>query len=275
MKHKNRWECTMIKRMLAVGLAVVLLVAVSTVAEAACSSTIKYDKRSSARTIRFSFDCDTLSDIGGSFQDDSAAYTGWTEVPPGISFSAFIMSPDADSNLYGHYNDTIHVTLQTAPAMSFAVDSAGTIALRGRRRASVINLWTSVSTGYTKITQMRYFNKGQGVADTAWQTPNAAAAAKDTIDVADASLKTFAFGDMNGATWLPMNLGFLRWQVHQGTADMITDGKLRLHMFIVWHETRVLDGKSYGDLSIDDNWYASLEAQTLSEALGYNIAEIR
>lgn len=262
------------KKLLIGALVFMFVGALGSNAWGACGSVTSSIQKDGTRTIRFSLDCDTLSDIGGSFQDDSTAYTGWVQVPVGISFAAFVTSPDVDSNAFGHYNDTIHVTLQTAPSLSYAVDSAGTIGQRVRRKAAVINLWSSVSTGFTKITQMQYFPAGQGVADTAFQTPNAAAAAKDTIDVAATSLKTFAFGDMSGGVFLPHNLGNLRFQIHQGTADNITDGKLRLHMFVVYHDALISDGRSYGSMFNDNKEYTYVEAQSFSESLGYRIQRV-
>ncbi len=233
--------------------AAFVVAALGSYAWAGGGSQISHNKQSGGtRTVRFTMDADTLTDAGANYLDDSAMVTPWVEVPVGVSFYAMVECRDADSSIT-FTADTIHIVLQTAPSRSFAVDSSGTLAFFSRYKAKVVNLHHFSTVGWSSLTKMRAFPRGQGMADTT----------SDTVVVVAASLSS---GPDNVTSNLPTNLGNLRFLFHMDANDNITDGSLRMAFYIVWHESLVNDGRSYGAMFGNGKEYACLDVpKTLQE----------
>ncbi len=226
------------------GIAALLAVALAgTPAEAASVTKSEPIGGPATKTFKFAIDTDTLDALGHYHYSAGALKTQWVDVPVGIDFVTFVQCRDSDSSIWCG-PDTLTVGLETTPHGSLGSDSAS--ATNKYQKADLLWQYKSLVWHEWARGQQHYFWRGFG--DSTKQTPDAAAAALDTIDAGATSLKTFAFGDMSGGGTVKANLGRLRFSVCVDAADSVLDGLVRLDCFIMYKTTGDPGRRSYGNL---------------------------
>ena len=189
---------------------------------------------------------------------DGAVKTPWVTVPTGIPFTIFVESQDLDSTTaFGP--DTIHIGLETTVEGSLAhvtpsLSGVGKrVMLLWTNGSEQFSLWGGSAAGVHTVASRlgpaaHYFQNAPG--DTSFQTPDAAAAALDTIDAAATSLKTFAFADMSGGAARVQNMGMLRFSLCMGDDDSTADAAINMDCYIIFRED--MPGKIHGAIDPPD-----------------------
>lgn len=186
-------------------------------------------------TYKFVIDTDSNEAIGHYHKSGEAVKTAWVNVPVFTDFLIFTEYRDSDSSAKTFTLDTIHIALETAPYGGLAVDSVAS-AFKRQKASIMWNFASKVGAGaFTSMTSQHFFPAGS-YGDTIFTTADAAAAAKDTIDVESTSLKTFAFGDLQGSSVPLMNLGKLRFSICLDAADSLLDGLIRMNCYIIFKD---------------------------------------
>lgn len=230
------------RKLIIVGLAVVVALSVS----AGYAATIE-DYNHGTRTIKLDLNLASAGVTGTDHNSLGAVKTTWVAVPVGIPFTIYVESQDADSTTaFGP--DSVHIGLETVPAMSLAALNPGAYRNRPVLLWSVgdENFTNWAGTGALTVTrttsvsgpQAHYFQWVPG--DTSFQTVATAVAAIDTLGFAATSLKNWSVSDMQGGGNKVQNLGLLRFSMCMGDDDSTADAAINIDCYIIYRE-------DYGD----------------------------
>lgn len=236
------------RRILMRGLFAVLLVGMTA---GWAVARVTWDEASGTKTYKLDLDLASGGVTGTDHAFPQAIKTAWVSVPTGIPFTIYVEAQDADSTAaFGP--DTVHIGLETTPQLSLAAVNPSSYYTRP------MLLWTAggpkfsiwSGTGAASIAsrigpQAHYFQNAPG--DTSFQTPDAAAAALDTIDAGATSLKTFAFGDMSGGAARVQNMGLMRFSLCMGDDDSTADAAINMDCFIIFRED--MPGAIHGSIN--------------------------